>query len=194
MTLNDNRQSTESDLKLRIRTAFHEAGHAAAAFAVGKCSCIKSISIEKDAESCGRVVLFCEDKKFIPLSQVPYSPALLSRGSAYPKAARNAKLYCMAGPLAEMKLRGVSDIDEVLSLIKSEDEGSDYRLTIQLGFPASAKQTVAFIKREIARARKVVDKPRVWDTIKALADELLKRDILEGEDACEIMRKAWEEA
>jgi len=146
--------------------AYHEAGHAVAAFEHGIRLIDVSIMPDWEGDSFGRVLV--DGKRFCRVWG--------------PKKRQAALLHLLAGFAAESKYRGRRNW-----VGAERDIEHARRLTPQLR--AVEPVATAYLLYIIARADAFVAQPRIWAGIEALATELLAREELSGTEAIETIVK-----
>jgi hypothetical protein len=159
-------------------TAFHEAGHAAAAFHLGVA--VKEVSIVPDigAERLGHCAGYGYPDWFSP-------DALIDDRSR--ALAEREIIVMFAGPAAEARARGRRD--------HVGAGGDDYRYAIDLAsrFCGSIEETTAYVAWLALRAQNLIHDPFVWFGVEALAAALLARRTLTGRKARAAYRAGQDE-
>lgn len=154
--------------------AYHEAGHAVAAFYLGLR--VREVSIVPDADALGHVSWKPMPPSFRPDAEV--SPRVRDR-------IEREAIATLAGPWAEEKAGGDdawrtsgSDLDDSVALLQY--------------LCASDDELQAYLHLVSIRARNLVE--RLWDSIDALAHQLLAKRRLSGEEVRRLMVRTFGEA
>jgi hypothetical protein len=153
-------------------TAYHEAGHAVAAYRLGVS--LRQVSIEPDESSAGHVK----------------HQRLLDKTVAYDRSDRNRMrverlvIVCLAGLEAQRKFNART--------VRHFHAHSDYQSAVGAveRFTTSNEETQAYINYLLARTRSLLAEPGGWEEIIGLATALLERQRLTGKEAVRIIRGA----
>lgn len=149
-----------------ITTAYHEAGHAVVALALGRP--IQQVSIAPETKRLGH----CEIKK----------------GSFRPSAdaLETAMLILLGGMAAEAKHRGT------YSRVGAGQDLRDVRELAELR-AGGEKQVERLERRMLDKAEHILSKPAVWLATERIAEELLKRTVISGRSAKHVFDQAERE-
>jgi hypothetical protein len=158
-------------------TAFHEAGHAAAAFHLGKA--VQSVSIVPDKEdgSLGH----CQGNGYPDW----FSPDTVIDGRARAFAERET-IFLFAGPAAEARVRGRHN-----HLWAGTDHHNAYHLASH--FCGGNEETSAYLAWLAARAKNLIHDPFIWSGVESLAKALLTHQTMTGRKARAAYRAGQEE-
>lgn len=150
-----------------IATAYHEAGHAVMALALGRP--IHRVSIQPNHLRLGQ----CEIKKgsFRASKDVLETQILILLGGVAAEARHTGK-YCWESAVQD--LRGVRS----LSLMRA----------------GSQHQVERFERRMLDKAEHILDQPGVWLAVERIAQELLQKTIISGRTALHFFEQAAREA
>jgi ATP-dependent Zn protease len=151
-------------------TAYHEAGHAVAAYAHGVRT--KALSIVPDGDSKGRH------------EQHPYFGGINLEFDSSPRAQRrveNMVLVCLAGPAAQRRFNTKG--------FRRYHADHDWRQAIDLlsYLVGSNKELEAYLRLIDIRARAFVETAPRWIQINRLAQNLLDRQTLTGPEVRQLM-------
>ncbi len=157
-------------------TAYHEAGHAVAAWYLG--AGVKSASIVPDADSTGRVYY-----ERHPLEGIDID---LDDGPHVQARLEDAIQIALAGPVAHRRFNPRS--------WRHHHGEVDHRVATDLALKncGSAEIASAYLKYLGLLARGIVKTN--WVAVEALAEELLERRAMSGEDVEEVIRAAFRDA
>lgn len=146
-----------------IATAFHEAGHAVMALALGRH--VQRVSVEPNHLRLGQ----CEIKKgrFRPAKDELETDILILLGGLAAEA-RQMGHYDSAG--AAQDLRGVRSLTQIRA--------------------ASPRQVERLERRMLDKAEYLLDQPGVWLAAQEIADELLRNKIVSGRAARHLFDQA----
>ncbi len=161
-------------------TAYHEAGHAAAAWLLG--IKLRKVTITPEGDALGYVarcgIAFPKRVR----------EALESGGSEREKAwaqyiAERHAIYCIAGIEAQKRFNPHS--------VRHYHAKADREAALEGLVRLAASNTILLYWRILKiRANNLLKNRGTWKAVKALADELMKRKTLSGDEAFEIMRNA----
>lgn len=148
-------------------TAFHEAGHAVAAFHLG--IVVKRVSIVRGEDHNGLV------SSSLPKGFDPDSVNLRNRGIV-----ESNIIMCLAGPIAEKHFTG---------RYNHVGARQDYRTSIDLACLTcgSDKECERFVEWLWVRSENLLKHPRNQQAVKALAEVLLQRKAVSGR----LARRVW---
>jgi hypothetical protein len=172
MAADDPSRRDNSD-KLR-QIAFHEAGHAVAAFVIGYSIAGVVIDREPSPGDEASTRHFVELSDMLPVEQMEKSDA------------ENRALFAFAGDAAAMYLMGCRPAGE------SFDHGCDYWLATAAAwrFFSENRERHAFLEATEDRAHAFVREPLRWHQIQTLAASLLERRDLFGHQVVELLNHA----
>ena len=148
---------TKSEQEKLKKTAYHEAGHAVAAFAIGKR--FRKASILPEADSLGRLTK-CGWKSKLTPELDDYERLRLRR------MVEAEIIFCLAGAVAEAKL---TDRYNHIGASGDYQDAVFYATYVT----DSTKETEAYIKWLFEKTKNILS--RRWGAVELLADELLKR-------------------
>lgn len=177
-------------------TAYHEAGHLIGHWLSGKLDCVDLASIKgKYDHEVGRVQLkpFSE---FDPhTNQVQ---ELKSRNAPYLKEALDAFVITyLLGPAAEgFFIDKESEYDWYTGILddfsedndKYSDFGQVFSVSIQY-FGGDERLVYRYLESMAIHVRKLVENPDIWRTIQLVAERLLERKIMPGNEIVEYFRE-----
>ena len=146
-----------------IATAYHEAGHAVMALALGRP--VQRVSVLPNHLRLGQ----CEIKKgsFKPTDDALEARILILLGGPAAEARHTGK-YCWAG--AAQDLRGVRSLTQMRA--------------------ASERQVERLERRMLDKAEHILDQPGMWEAVVQIADELLRCTTISGRAARHFFDKA----
>jgi len=153
--------------------AYHEAGHAVAAFQMGlKTKAI--LLIAKDG-SPGRHSL---------RSYIGGMSRNLGRGPRAQRRAENLAFVCLAGPAAQRRFSPKS--------IRRYTSETDRRQAIDLlsRFTNSDEELRAYCRLLEARTRRTIARPEAWRLVEGLADRLLEKGSMTGAEVGQVIRES----
>ena len=165
----------ETSDKLR-RIAYHEAGHAVAAFVLGhsiSCMVIDNEAFSRDESG-------DQTRHFVQWSDEVLTDEMELRH------AEDRALFAFAGDAADMHLVGDRPAGE------SFDHGRDYWLAMVAAwkfFPEN-RQRHAFLEEMEICAHAFVSEPLRWHQIQTLADALLDRHEMTGKEVVDLLNHA----
>jgi hypothetical protein len=186
-------QSDHADEELRRIDAFHEAGHAVAAFLNGNGSRIVHISMlpSNGYEAHIRIAMGHEWRRLRERGSDPTDHRAL-----YRLATREA-IYCFAGPAAAHRCRVAKEPHWFDKLVESyevamETDGDfDEPLHLARSVCQSEGHAWAFLRRCASWSDELLAVPRVQQTVLALATVLEQFGIVDGGAAFGIMKHVW---
>lgn len=154
------------------KTAYHEAGHAVAAFAMNKRFTRVSIIANPDDNSLGRVLGCGWDSKLNPE---------FDKGVRIRQRVEAQIIISLAGPVAEAKLT---------SRYNHIGASRDYHDAVFFAsyVTGSSQETSAFLNWLIEKTKNILSQ-YYWDAVKLLADELIKLREIGYLTARKIIRK-----
>ena len=163
---------TKAEQKKLKATAYHEAGHAVAAFAMGKRFKKVSVIPNSDEDSLGRVSGCGWKSKLNPE---------FDDGARVRNLVEAQIIILLAGPVAEAKLTGQ---------FNHIGASKDYEYVVRYAsyLTGSSDETTAYINWLIEKTKNVLSTYR-WNALEQLADELIKRREIAYKAAREIIRK-----
>ena len=146
-----------------IATAYHEAGHAVMALALGRP--VQRVSVQPSQQRLGR----CEIKKgtFRPSKDLLETEILILLGGLAAEA-RYTGRYCLGG--AAEDLRGVRKLASLRA--------------------ASERQVERLERRMLDKAEHILNQPGVWSAAVRIADELLRSTTISGRAARHLFEQA----
>ncbi|MCE9603474.1 MAG: cell division protein FtsH [Planctomycetia bacterium] len=152
---------------IETATAYHEAGHAALALALGRP--VQRVSILPNQLRLG----LCEFKKgsFRPSHDAIETEILILLGGLAAEA-RQMGDYAWGGASAD--LRAVRGLTEMRA--------------------GSARQVARLERRMLDKAEHLLDQPGVWDAVTRIAEELLKTTVISGRAAKHLFDLAMAQA
>lgn len=152
-------------------TAFHEAGHAFAAVAVG--AKVVSVTIEPDYD---------DGPRRYGDTQVEWPRERFSDR----EFAENLALVALAGPVAEMVVTG--DPYHPASLPQWSADWYQ-AMTAAAGLFVEEPRRIRFLEQVAVEAHQVFSRHEIWPFIGAIVDELVAHETLEGEIVHDIVEE-----
>lgn len=159
-----------------LSTAYHEAGHAVAAF-------LQDIRFEKGTITIvpadGASGYFTHEKVMKRLRpDLDCSDRVRIR-------AEKLIVLCLAGPEAQRRHRASS--------VRSYHASSDYNVAVDCSgyFVGNSEVHTAYMKYLLARTKALFYRPRAWEAVEALAGELVSKRTLRGDEALKVIRSAF---
>ncbi len=164
-------QETSNEL---LRFAYHEAGHAVAAFALGHV--IECVVIDYDGPP-------REESGDHPRHFIRWSDEMLVEEMELPHAEARC-LFAFAGDAAEMHLIGCRPAGERF------DHGRDYWLAMAAAWYLFPENTLRheFLNKLEQRAHAFVREPLRWKQIQTLASTLIDRREMTGTEVIELLK------
>ncbi len=161
-----------TDHKRWEATAYHEAGHAVAAYVVGRR--VREISIVADGDMLGHVAYWPWPDSFHP----DYETDGKTR-----RMVESGIITSLAGPVAEALFRGRHNW---------RGANSDTRQAVDLAsyMCGGAEETGAYIGWLFWRARTILSLPEHWAAVQALAGDLLEQRRIGTQRARQIIKMA----
>ena len=151
------------------RSAYHEAGHAVAAYVLGRRT--TDITIAAETESVGRCQ-YAELRDFDPELPRPYG------GPQVESVAELQILSYLAGPIAESTLTGEKDWR------KTGGNGDVPRaVDLAMYLTGDIKKAESYLKRLWLQTEELITNPENWAAIEALAAELVEHHQIDEERA-----------
>jgi hypothetical protein len=163
-------------------TAYHEAGHAVVAWKLG--IAFKKVTIVREGDAAGHVKYRAKAVPFRIRAALEFG-TLTDRQQAWAQwwAERHA-VHCLAGMVAQRKF-------SPRSVRNYHDEGDRESALTGLERLVPEEDLLLYWRIMRNRARRLID--RYWEAVEALAQELLKRMTLTGDEAVKIIQLSFEE-
>jgi len=152
-----------------MSAAFHEAGHAAIAYAVWPGIVITSASIIPDDTSLGRVTLDEPDDLLFGSDR--------DERVAAARAAEADAVFCLAGYVAEGLFYGHHELPDFV--LGTQDFGDLVQTTAVTGDGDSTRVCHALAYQD--SVRDLLEDPRVWRAVSLVASSLIRERTLSGE-------------
>jgi hypothetical protein len=163
-----------------LSTAYHEAGHAVAAFLLRVPFEIGVITIvpEDGADGCFTHANLLKgiDLEWEDSDQDPDQARI---------GVEKTILICLSGMEAQRRHRASS--------VRSHHARADYEKAVDLAgrIFGSSEVIAAYMKFLLARAKSQFNRPGSWKAVEVLAGELMKHGTLQGSDALKVIRAAF---
>jgi hypothetical protein len=166
----------------RCGAAFHEAGHAAARFAMGASPGDVVINAAYTRGDCGDVWAsysgYCGKWKkgghdfAAARPEVPNLPPAPGEYAFPPGIKLGPAIFVSAGPCAEWKYRAANSLPQALKRTAASDRHhlADFA---QIERNASGTNPAAFLEQAWRKAQRLLDQPVIWRAVDALANELV---------------------
>jgi len=156
-------------------TAYHEAGHAVVAFALGLP--YRTISIKRDTDTLGRVHFFK-----MPSARAEYDTSYRQRGRLEPRI-----MSTLAGAIAEEIVKGTAG---KLGAQKDREDAAE----LASRFTSSSREQQAYLKWLNVRTEELLRQRISLHRLHALAQELLVRKEMTGRECRAFLQRVISES